>query len=245
VADDKLLNIESMPQIKLGFTQLGSDDVNHINKYIDDNADRLLDLSSSLVGQIKQSEKSKQLEFDLNDQVPKKLANFFIMCAKEYAAVHPLSDGVLENIGPKEDYEIRKMWSVHSYAGDYNPMHEHGTASGRGVSMIVFLKVPPQIAELEEKFLNSDDSNHVLGPVGRNIQHGNSGSNDGVTQFIWDMNSMYDAPRFKHPTYAHVYPQVGKMCVFPIWLHHQVSPFFGEGERRTMSCNIDIINSHV
>ena len=57
MADDKLLRIESMPSIKLGFTQLGSDDVNHINKYIDDNADRLLDLSSSLVGQIKQSEK--------------------------------------------------------------------------------------------------------------------------------------------------------------------------------------------
>ena len=69
MADDKLLNIECMPQIKLGFTQLGSDDVNHINKYIDDNADKLIDLSSSLVGQIKQSEKSKQLEFDLNDSL--------------------------------------------------------------------------------------------------------------------------------------------------------------------------------
>ena len=239
VADDKLLRIESMPSIKLGFTQMGLDDVNVINIYIDENVDKLPDLSSSLVGQIKQNEKSKQLEFDLTDLVPKKLGDFFIMCAKEYAAAHPLSDGVLENIGPKEDYEIRKMWSVHSYAGDYNPMHEHGTASGRGVSMIVFLKVPPQpqISKLEEKFI--DKSNHG------NLRHGNSGATDGVTQFIWDMNSMYDAPRFKHPTYAHVYPQVGKVCVFPIWLHHQVSPFFGEGERRTMSCNIDIINSHV
>ena len=128
------------------------------------------------------------------------------------------------------------MWSVHSYAGDYNPMHEHGTVSGRGVSMIAFLKVPPQIVELEERFLNSDGSNNG------NLQHGNSGATDGVTQFIWDMNSMYDAPRFKHPTYAHVYPVVGKVAVFPIWLSHQVSPFYGEGERRTMSCNIDIIN---
>ena len=237
VTDEKLLNIESMPQIKLGFTQMGLDDVDVINKYIDDNIDRLPDLSSSLVGQIKQNEKSAQPEFVLEDKVPQKLGNFFIMCAKEYADAHPLSAGVLENIGPKEDYQIRKMWSVHSYAGDYNPMHEHGTASGRGVSMIVFLKVPSQIAKLEEKFI--DKNNHG------NLQHGNSGATDGVTQFIWDMNSMYDAPRFQHPSYAHVYPQVGKVCVFPIWLHHQVSPFFGEGERRTMSCNIDIINSHV
>jgi len=237
VTDEKLLNIESMPQIKLGFTQMGLDDVDVINKYIDDNIDRLPDLSSSLVGQIKQNEKSAQPEFVLEDKVPQKLGNFFIKCAKEYADAHPLSAGVLENIGPKEDYQIRKMWSVHSYAGDYNPMHEHGTASGRGVSMIVFLKVPSQIAKLEEKFI--DKNNHG------NLQHGNSGATDGVTQFIWDMNSMYDAPRFQHPSYAHVYPQVGKVCVFPIWLHHQVSPFFGEGERRTMSCNIDIINSHV
>ena len=57
MTENKLLNIESMPQIKLGFTQMQLDDVNHINKYIDDNADRLSDLSSSLVGQIKQNEK--------------------------------------------------------------------------------------------------------------------------------------------------------------------------------------------
>ena len=56
MTDDKLLHIESMPQIKLGFTQMAQDDVNHINKYIDDNVDRLPDLSSSLVGQIKQNE---------------------------------------------------------------------------------------------------------------------------------------------------------------------------------------------
>jgi len=56
---------------------------------------------------------------------------------------------------------------------------------------------------------------------------------------------MYDIPRFKHPSFAYVQPEVGKVVIFPIWLLHQVAPFFGEGERRTMSCNIDIINSHV
>ena len=235
MADEKMLNIESMPSIKLGFTQMGLGDVGHINKYIDDNMHRLNDLSYSLVGQIKQHEKSAQPEFNLEDEIPQKLSNFFIKLAQEYSAAHPLSETILENIGHKEDFVVNRMWSVHSYAGDYNPMHEHGTVSGRGVSMIAFLKVPPQIAELEERFVNP-------GKPQTNLNHGNSGSTDGVTQFIWDMNSMYDAPRFKHPTYAHVYPVVGKIAVFPIWLHHQVSPFYGEGERRTMSCNIDIIN---
>ena len=236
--ENKIVTFETIPQLKLGFAGIGLDDINIINKYIDDNTEKLPDLSSQLVGQIKQDEKSKQLEFDLNDTVPKQLSKFFVECAKEYAAEHPLSVGVLNTIGPKEIYVVKKMWSVHSYAGDYNPLHEHGTASGRGVSMILFLKVPPQIVKLEEKY---ERENAGIS----NLQHGNSGATDGVTQFLWDMNSMYDAARFKHPAYAHVYPQVGKVCIFPIWLHHQVSPFFGEGERRTMSCNIDIINSHV
>ena len=116
MSENKLLHIESMPSIKLGFTQMGLDDVNVINIYIDENVDRLPDLSSSLVGQIKQNEKSKQLEFDLTDLVPKKLGDFFIMCAKEYAAEHPVSSTIRKNIGPKEEYRISKMWSVHSYA---------------------------------------------------------------------------------------------------------------------------------
>ena len=39
VTDDKLLLIESIPSIKLGFTQMDQDDVNVINIYIDDNVD--------------------------------------------------------------------------------------------------------------------------------------------------------------------------------------------------------------
>jgi len=36
--------------------------------------------------------------------------------------------------------------------------------------------------------------------------------------------------------------------MFPAWLKHSVMPFYGDGERRTMSCNIncwsrDLINS--
>jgi hypothetical protein len=220
-----MLQMQIMPAIKLGFAQMNLNDVKTINNYIDTNIQRLPDHSSSLVGQIKQHKKSAQPEFILDDPVPKALSKFFIQIAKEYSDEHPLTPDIKENIGSKEDFKINRMWSVHSYAGDYNPMHEHGTVSGRGVSVIVFLKVPPQIGNREASVI-----------------HGKSGATDGLTQFIWDMNSMYDTPRFKHPTYAHVPPVVGKVCVFPIWMHHQVSPFFGDGERRTMSCNIDIIN---
>ena len=42
------------------------------------------------------------------------------------------------------------------------------------------------------------------------------------------------------PTQQYVKPEVGKLLVFPIWLLHRVEPFFGEGERRTLSCNLDV-----
>ena len=71
--ENKIVTFETIPQLKLGFAGIGLDDINIINKYIDDNTEKLPDLSSQLVGQIKQDEKSKQLEFDLNDTVPKQL----------------------------------------------------------------------------------------------------------------------------------------------------------------------------
>ena len=214
--ENKIVTFETIPQLKLGFTAIPLNEVGIINKYIDDNTEKMSDLSSSLVGQIKQDEKSKQLEFDLNDTVPKQLCKFFTMCAKEYAAEHPMSDRIKEIIGPKEEYVVKKIWSVHSYAGDYNPLHEHGTVSGRGVSMIAFLKLPPQISDKAEDMKE--------GEVG--VQQGNSGSTDGLTQFVWGGDSMYDIPRFKHPSFAYVHPEVGKVVIFPIWLLHQVAPPF-------------------
>ena len=94
IMDKSIVQFETIPQLKLGFSAISLDEVDIINKYIDDNTNRLTDLSSQLVGQIKQDEKSKQLEFDLNETVPKQLSKFFIMCAKEYAAEHPMSDRV-------------------------------------------------------------------------------------------------------------------------------------------------------
>ena len=231
-SENKMLQLETIPAIKMGFSAISLKEIDIVNKYIDDNLHRLPDLSHQLVGQIKQDKRSAQPEFILTDDVPKQLGNFFIDCAKEYADAHPLSADMKRNLGENEEYVIKKMWSVHSYEGDYNPLHEHGTVSGRGVSMIMYLKLPPQVAKLAEGMEKG-----TLPP-----QHSKSGSTDGLTQFVWGSSSMYDAPRFKHAPFAHVAPEVGKVVIFPIWLLHQVSPFWGPGERRTMSCNIDIIN---
>ena len=56
MSENKIVQFETIPQLKLGFAGIGLDEVNIINKYIDDNINRLPDLSSQLVGQIKQDE---------------------------------------------------------------------------------------------------------------------------------------------------------------------------------------------
>ena len=217
MSDEVSIGIETLPALKLGFCQLEEENISAINNYVDENAENLDDHSSELVGQIKQNNKSLQLSLNMKDKVPNQLGKFLTQVAKKYSSLH--------NISGKR-YEISQMWTVHSYAGDYNPLHEHGTETGKAVSCILFLKVPPQI-DGWNKFNMVEMSN-------------NSGICDGWTQFVWGANSVADKTNFIHATEAFIKPEVGNLVMFPIWLKHQVAPFFGEGERRSLSVNIDI-----
>ena len=216
MTDDIPISIETLPALKLGFCQLDEESVSSINNYVDENAENSVDLSSELVGQIKQNKKSSQLKFDMKDKVPAQFGKFLSLAARKYVSEH--------NISAKR-FVISQIWTVHSYAGDYNPLHEHGTETGRGISCILYLKVPALL----------DPSDFDL--VG---MKNNSGLCDGWTQFIWGANGTMDLSNFKHSTETFVKPEVGKLVIFPIWLKHQVMPFFGEGERRSLSANIDI-----
>ena len=42
---------------------------------------------------------------------------------------------------------IDEIWSVHSYEGDYNPIHDHGTKTIMGISTTAWTKVPQQILD--------------------------------------------------------------------------------------------------
>ena len=41
----------------------------------------------------------------------------------------------------------------------------------------------------------------------------------------------------------YVQPEVGTLYIFPKWLHHQVLPFSGAGERRSIAMNWNVIES--
>jgi len=177
------------------------------------------DLSGELVGQINQNEKSAQWLFPHNDGgVGEQFADILNNLGKEYIK-QTLGDGDKEI---KTD--VQTMWTVHSYAGDYNPLHDHGTRSFMGLSCILYLKVPPQIEATESlQGLN-----------------GASGAVDGFTYLCWGTNGMRDVNMLRPITEEYVKPEVGTMIIFPAWLRHAVMPFFGEGERRTFSANINV-----
>ena len=76
--------------------------------------------ASPLVGQIRQNKKSAQLQMDLQEKMPAALAGVIVQVATEYLKGQGFDAAVTAN----------DMWSVHSYEGDYNPLHDHGGNAG-------------------------------------------------------------------------------------------------------------------
>ena len=127
-----------------------------------------------------------------------------------------------------------EAWTVHSYAGDYNPLHDHGCRTSAGLSMILYLKVPECIQKLPDpsEFGGGVDINHASGVV------------DGYTYFTWGNHNMRDVVSLKPVTEEYVKPEAGTLILFPNWLRHSVNPFFGEGERRTFSANVNLFDNN-
>ena len=228
--------------LKMLRVDLPMDFVDTMNKYIDEelipldenygrvkgNAELEHSYSKGLVGQIRQSEKSAQLDCKIlgGSDGGSLLKSTLDSCSKEY----------LRQIG-HIDYvpDVFEAWTVHSFAGDYNPLHDHGVMTPGGLSMILYLQVPECISELPD-------------PEDRNGQvwfNDHSGNVDGFTYFIWDMRNQ-DMLRKLYPVAEEYFkPKVGSLLIFPNWLKHAVMPFFGEGERRTLAANANIITPEI
>ena len=195
------------------------------------------DLSGQLVGQISQNELSAQWLFPHDDNGPgEQWAGILNTLAKTYMKQ---TLGKIESEDGERDIktDVQTMWTVHSYAGDYNPLHDHGTRSFMGLSCILFLKVPPQIEAIG---LPSEEMIAAGVTPGFQGLNGASGAVDGFTYLCWGVNGMRDVNMLRPIQEEYVKPEVGTMIIFPAWLRHAVMPFSGEGERRTFSANINV-----
>jgi hypothetical protein len=218
---DTHAQIKTIPAYKLMAVQFPDAFTDDINKHIDEVIiPSKVSHSSQLVGQINRNEKSEQYTFPLNDEVGKDFKTVV-----DRVATSLLRD----KTGYARDSiaEAFEAWTVHSYEGDYNPLHAHGCQTPAGLSMIMYLKVPKCIEEKP--------------PVIK--LHEATGDIDGYTGLITSTNTIHDVYRLKLDAQEYIKPKKGFMIIFPNWLQHCVMPFFGDGERRTMSANFNIRDS--
>ena len=219
---DVHFDIKQHPALNIGTGKIPEPMVNQLNEYCDELQDNenSKTYDSRLVGEIK---KGKQLR--VNEDEPrfwpfKKLlkdsANIYVQHFYQAAGKQP----------SPYHLEINDVWTVHQYESDYNPLHDHGSEYWSALSGFIHLKVPDQIKgkKIEQKDL-----------------HGAKGAMDGVTALHWGTTSGRDIPTFKYPQCDFIVPEPGVFYLFPIWLDHLVYPFVGEGERRTISWNINVV----
>tara|TARA_Y100001938_G_C8008550_1_gene388714 strand:+ start:132 stop:977 length:846 start_codon:yes stop_codon:yes gene_type:complete len=235
---DVKTEMRSKPALHMMKVDLPPDFISQINTYIDKeiipfdenygkvkgNAEVAHSYTKGLVGQIRQDERSAQLDcriFETDDG--KLLKSTLDSCCNEY----------IRQLGMPDTFaDIFEAWTVHSFAGDYNPLHDHGVKTPGGLSMILYLQVPECISELPDP----DDKG------GKIWFNDSSGNVDGFTYFIWDIRNQ-DMLRKLHPVAEEYFkPKVGSLLIFPNWLKHAVMPFYGEGERRTLAANANIIS---
>jgi len=217
----KMLPLPSVFMMEIDFPL---EHVDTLNVFLDDlllQEDRLT-AADTLVGQIQQGE---QLRIDHTHKDLEDVRAYLQSMAVHYVGQFFQHTG--QNLDGDRHIDIDELWSVHSYAGDYNPIHDHGTKTIMGISCTTWTKVPEQIEKLNAPHM------------GEFSYYNASGCVDGFLEFVYGQSAVNDKERLK-PTQAVVFkPEVGKIYFFPSWLQHMVYPFKGEGERRTVAANLN------
>ena len=130
--------------------------------------------------------------------------------------------------GPHTHWHSRVVdaWVGSQKENDYIPVHAHDKVASFDnltesckISGILYLKVPEQIER------NTNDI-------------AIRGGKDGQIVFT----GMGGADSFSTTTALNIIPEAGRLYLFPSSLNHQVYPFKGEGERRSLSFNVDVIS---
>lgn len=107
-------------------------------------------------------------------------------------------------------FNLIATWIVRQFQNEYNPPHHHGGH----ISGVGYLKLPKDFG----KSIQKAKTKPAHGAI--NFFHGNK-------QFLskGSINKI---------------PEVNKFYIFPNYLCHSVNPFYGKGERRSISFNATI-----
>jgi len=109
--------------------------------------------------------------------------------------------------------KVVSAWTVHQFENEYNPMHNHANCK---ISAVMHLKFPEKI----------EPSVKEGGLDGNLIFTGMGDADEWCTSPVVNCKAS----------------NVGWLHLFPASLGHSVYPFKGEGERRSLSFNADVIS---
>ena len=102
---------------------------------------------------------------------------------------------------------VNSSWVVRQFENEYNPTHYHGGH----ISGVCYLKLPKD--------------------YGKTFQPNKEKNYNGLLNFIEGRRSFNSRSKYT------VEPKVGDFYIFPAYLMHSVYPFYGKGERRSLSFN--------
>ena len=126
------------------------------------------------------------------------------------------------------------IWSVHSFEGEYNPIHSHNVKTGYGLATVTYTKLP----ETMKIHRPEDEARYnQYGLFKDNL----AGITDGyISLQAGPQKNLQQLRNFETTQQVAVRPEVGLMVMFPIWMNHCVYPFKGKGERRSVASNLVI-----
>ena len=223
--DGHQVEIYTMPAVFMLKTQIPNKLIDGLNDYLDElrkDEDRE-SLAKTLVGQIHQGE---QLNIPPTDD--ERIEPYIkYLCDLGATYVNHFAESTGIKFKHNKQIALDELWSVHSFDGDYNPIHDHGTKTLMGISTTAWTKVPQQILE------------HPTSGTPEYSLYNASGHTDGCLAFSYGRNSLIDTDRLFPPQSCVIKPEIGMQYMFPSGLQHMVYPFFGKGERRTVAANLN------
>ena len=140
----------------------------------------------------------------------KKVMNIFHALSRSYIEQAYLNAGLQDQWNAMDvKTQMQSIWSVSQYENEYNPQHNHSHCQ---ISAVLYLKIP------------------AMRP--RNIPN-KPREKDGQIEFTFCTNeSIFTTGSFV------ARPKPGMCLLFPNSLYHQVYPFQGSGERRSIAFNM-------
>ena len=178
----KQLEVDVIPltQSFIFKANVGQAIISSINQYLDEILadENTKSHAHKLVGQIT---RGKQLEIALEEDRIIPLINIIQSLGQNYYEY--FYKRTEDTSQPQKTAHVYTMWSVHSYAGDYNPLHDHGNQTLQGLSGSLYTKIPLVIQE------SSDDLDLSNA----------SGNQNGYLQFVCGDSPVIGPSMFKIP----------------------------------------------